>query len=198
MPLIDVVKEIESLKNRLGWSWNEFGTRIGWNMVYLSKFRTLKADLKPGWLDYMRAIVAALEAVPVPVDAPDPVPMPDPPPPEVQERIGELMGGIDRGLRQAGYTPAPPQPTRQEVHAMLLPDIAEKLAAEYRELQSPRPDSDQAQMSAEERAGAIWMLGKVAERLGVAAEVKALLKEASARIHLYQPAETTFARTPFA
>lgn len=63
-----------------------------------------------------------------------------------------------------------PQPVTQDIRVMLLDDIAARLAEEYAEV------ARQADASQEEISGARWMIGRIAERCGVAEEVRNLIQ----------------------
>lgn len=154
----DRVAEVEQLKGVIGWSWNEVANRAGWGPHGLIKVRALKAPIEERWLQYFRDVAFAVQAVPMPTEVED-APM---------HETHELDPATERAFRSAGMQPAAEQPT-QEVRVMMLDDIAAKLAAEYVALRR------NTEMSPDNREGAQWMIGRLAEQMGVTAEVRRLV-----------------------
>lgn len=154
----DRVAEVEQLKGVIGWSWNEVANRAGWGPHGLIKVRALKAPIEERWLQYFRDVAFAVQAVPMPTEVED-APM---------HETHELDPATERAFRAAGLQPAAEQPT-QEVRVMMLDDIAAKLAAEYMALRR------NTEMSPDNREGAQWMIGRLAEQMGVTAEVRRLV-----------------------
>ena len=146
------LEEVERCKAIIGWGWMELSSRLGWSNAALSKFRTLKDGIPEEWLAYLRAVAEAVEGVPVPTVGAS-VPRDD----------------TEQRMRQAGLGPASDLGGMTEVKVMTLQTIAEKLVAEYRALQAD------PELSGAERSGALAAVGRVAQRLGVLEEVKAVM-----------------------
>lgn len=153
------LQDVERFKAQIGWSWPMVAERLGWGTLHIAKFRTLKLGLSDGQYTYLATVAAAVSAVPLPVEE-KPSPKPS----------FEFTGLYPEQLA----TPAPAAIVHDmgnQVKVMLLDDIAAKLAAEYHDIASVEG------ISAEELGGARYAIGRMAERLGVGAEVKALLRE---------------------
>jgi|HubBroStandDraft_4_1064222.scaffolds.fasta_scaffold475608_2 hypothetical protein len=67
--------------------------------------------------------------------------------------------------------PEPEPQMPENVRVMLLDDIAAKLADEYLAARANQ------ELTAEQRAGAQWAIGQIADRMSVADEVRALIQE---------------------
>jgi hypothetical protein len=169
--------EARRLKDSIGWSWLEFQNRVGWGPRNLMQFKALKLGIDDRWIEYLSDVAAAIESVPVPGGSTDDVTYSVERQP-LEEEVAEKM-------RAAGLRPADEASTvhhmGQEVRVMLLSDIAVKLAAQYREV------SIEVEMSQDERSGALWAIGRMAQTLGVADEVKALVKPASRHGNVLPP-----------
>lgn len=87
------------------------------------------------------------------------------------------------------FMPQPEQtPTVQDVKVMLLEDIAAKLVEEYFAIGE--------EASADELAGARYMVGRLAERCGVADEVREAIRERQAKPMFEQFPPQVIARDP--
>lgn len=163
------LQDVERFKAQIGWSWPMVAERLGWGTLHIAKFRTLKLGLSDSQYTYLATVAAAVSAVPLPVEektAPKPSfeftgLYPEAPPPG-------FGPGVNLGQ---GIAPSIVHDMGNQVRVMLLDDIAAKLAAEYHDIASVEG------ISSEELGGARYAIGRMAEKLGVGAEVKALLRE---------------------
>jgi hypothetical protein len=160
---VERVKEVETLKNVIGWSWMEVSKRVGWGPPHLQKFRALKGSIDERWLQYLRIVAEAVASVPVPNDDAD----------EAAQLIEEAAAGeagddVAGKLLASGFHPPAGNGT-EEVRVMLMDDIAKKIAEQYLVVHR---DAD---MNPDERSGARWAIGKLAEAMGVAEDVRRLL-----------------------
>ena len=180
--------EVEQLKAAIGWGWNEISNRIGWGPPGLTKFRGLRAPIEDRWLDYLRAVAEAVQGIPLPAEEAAPN----------FDADNALIGAggmhyegdseVDAKLRAAGLRPA--DTDTKEVRVMLLDDIAAKLAEEYRSIAADAGSS-------EELRTARATISRVAERLGVVDQLRALLRPNAAEPRhptperpIHQPAGT--------
>ena len=155
----ETAAEVDRCKDVIGWSWVMVQERLGWSVMDTKRRRELKQEIPLADIQYLRAVAEAVAGVPLPekaraggYEAPSLRAIPDWTRPE-PDRFD---------------APTLPQPT--QVRAMLLDDIAAKLAVEYHEI------AEMADINADELAGARFAIGKMAERLGVAAQVRGLIK----------------------
>lgn len=150
------VAEVEQLKDAIGWSWTEITKRMSWGVAYLTQFRQVKRPIEERWLQYLREVAHAVQSIPLPSDAAEP------------ESLEPAVDPFVEEFRKARFHPQA-EAEITEVRVMLLDDIAQKLADEYMALRR------NSEMSAENREGAQWMIGRLAEQMGVTAEVRRLV-----------------------
>lgn len=155
---VQTIKEVDELKKVIGWSWLEIAARFHWGPPTIAKFRANKMEMNAGQLAYLRAVAAAVSAVPLP----------------------DIMGGEmnpkeERVLRAAGFAPpeeaqiAPREPV--PLNVIPLDDVARIIAQQYSDL-TDGTSPEAREMNQDERAGAIWALGKIAESLALSQLVR--------------------------
>jgi hypothetical protein len=145
---------VERYKDTIGWGWNTVAAKIGWAPVHIAQFRAVRIPIDDRWLEYLRLVSEAVAAVPVP---------------EQTERAAPAKAVEDQ-MRAAGLKPGGTvHHMGQEVHVMLLDDIAAKLAEECRALMS---DCDEAEL-----VTARSVISRVAKRLGVLDQLRGLLAQ---------------------
>jgi len=154
MPAIsqDVVDEAERLKVIIGWSWIEITSRFKWTPQQVKAFRTLKVPISDGQLDYLRTVAEAVESVPLPER-------------DIRPATPPVASTHVPGAAHV-------QPETTQVRVMMLDDIAAKLNEQYWAC------AEQPDISAAELTGARWVIGALAEKFGVTAELRALIQQA--------------------
>ncbi len=175
--------EVAMLKERIGWSWQTLGERIGLTISQSTQLRTLKRPIADSDLDYLRAVASAIDAVqrmaPAPADATqtrevDPMLTMGRGGPETlgpsmfeKERARRMQAQAAGGPR-AGQVPHL-QPGLESPAQIPVATVARQIAAAYLNAE------EDTQLTPEQLEGARWAIGLTVEALGLTAEVRAMV-----------------------
>lgn len=154
------IAEIDRCKQEIGWTWNTLRDWFHFSPSELARIRSGHMEIPEPLLDYLRMVASAVKAIPVP---------------DLKQHQ-EATDMVENGLRAAGAMPANEAPAqRVDVPVMMMETIAERLVVGY---QAFRVDPE---LSEEERRGAMWAIGQLAERFGVRDKVREMVKASAPR-----------------
>jgi len=144
---VEIRDEMMRLRDTIGWSHPEMAHRLRWSITDYTRFRNLKLGIEERYLEYVRAVARAVESVPKPLARAA----------EGSTQEFEMSEGdeMDHGP--------------QELRVIKRDTITVDLVAEYLEVSASR------EVSPQERTGALWAIGRLAQRLGVEDDVRAAI-----------------------
>jgi hypothetical protein len=161
MPTIEpsqaIVAQVVSYKTVIGWSWLEVSVRLSWGPRDLASFKGLKKPIQAEQLEYLEKVADAVAGIEMR--------QPEAPVPPAMNPQPEAIPGGARAMTAAEMG----QDRVTRIAVMTLDDIAAKLTQEYFDVAS------EAGISTEELAGARFAVARIADRCGVAEQVKALI-----------------------
>jgi hypothetical protein len=153
MPTIEpsqaIVAQVVSYKTVIGWSWLEVSVRLSWGPRDLASFKSLKKPIQAEQLEYLEKVADAVAGIEMrqPESASQPA-------------AADRTVTVARDLADSGVT---------RIAVMTLDDIAAKLTQEYFDVASVEG------ITPDEISGARFVVARIAERCGVAEQVKALI-----------------------
>ena len=146
-----VRNEVERLKNVIGWSWQMVGERLGMTSGQMFAFKALKSDLAAADLDWLRCLADAVAALPRPDTG-------------VSAAAAVAHGEAGAMVSMHGAVAGGGQASDVATAALHGGTAVAVLADLYVGLADTN-------LTEEQREGAAWAIGQVAERQGLAQEV---------------------------